>query len=67
MKQSIDKTSWEELATDHSMCRSYLQATLKVGEENILTALENKHRVKKEKLNNVNLLVVNTLTNDLDR
>ena len=44
---SIDKNEWEELATDRSKWRSYLQAILKVEEENIITALENKRRLKK--------------------
>ena len=56
----------EELATDRSKLTSYLQANLKVGEENITTALENNCRLKKEKLNTANLVVVNTATNGLD-
>ena len=43
---SIDK-KWEELATYRSKWKSYLQATLKVGEKSIITALENKRRLKK--------------------
>ena len=54
-KLSIDKNEWEELATDRSKWRSYLQATLKVGEENIITALENQRRLRKEKLNTAKL------------
>ena len=65
-KLSIDKNEWEELATDRSKWRSYLQATLKVGEENIITALENKRRLRKEKLNTANLVVVKTVTNVRD-
>ena len=45
-----------------SMWRSYLQATLKVG-KNIITALENKCRLKKENLKTANLVVDNTVTN----
>ena len=61
---SIDKNKWEELATDRSKWRSYLQATLKIGEKKI-TVLENKRRLKKNK-NTVNIVVVNTVTNSLD-
>ena len=56
----------EELATDRSKLTSYLQANLKVGEENIITSLENNRRLRKEKLNTANLVVVNTMTNGLD-
>ena len=63
---SIDKNEWEELATDRSKWRSYLQATLKVGEENIISTLENKRRLRKEKLNTANHVVANTVTNGLD-
>ena len=62
----IDKNEWEELATDHSKWRSYLQVTLKFGEENIITALENKRRFKKEILITANLVVFNTVSNGLD-
>ena len=61
---SIDENKWwEELATDRSKWKSYLQATLKVGEKNIITALENKCRLKKENLKTANLVVDNTVTN----
>ena len=50
MESSIDKNKWEKLATDRSKWRSYLQATLKAGENNIITALENKRRLNKEKI-----------------
>ena len=63
---SIDKNKWENIATDRSKWRSYLQATLKVRKENIITALENKRRLRKEKLNTGNLVVANTVTNGLD-
>ena len=63
---TIDKNEWEELGTDRSNWRSYLQATLKFGAKYITTALENKRRLKKEKLNTANLVVVNTVTNGLD-
>ena len=43
-----------------------MQATLKVGEENTITALENKRRLRKEKVNTANLVVANTVTNGLD-
>ena len=43
---TIDKNEWEELATDRSKWKSYLQATLKVREENIITALESKRRLR---------------------
>ena len=46
---SIDENKWEELATDRSEWRIYLQATLKVGEKSIIHALENKRRLTKEK------------------
>ena len=36
----------EELDTDRSKWKSYLQAILNIGEK--ITALENKHRLKKE-------------------
>ena len=62
---NIEKNKWEELATDRSKLRSYLQATLKVTEENIITALENKHRIRKEKVNTDNLVAVQTVTNGL--
>ena len=65
-ERSIDENKWEELATDRSKWKSYLQATLKVGEKNIITALENKCRHKKEKINTANLVVVNTETNGLN-
>ena len=55
-----------ELATDRTKWKSYLQAILKVGEENIITVLENKRRLKKEKLITANLVVVNNVTNGLD-
>ena len=63
---SIEKNGWEELTTDRSMWRSYLHATLKAGEENIIAALENKRRLRKEKLNTANLIVANAVTNGLD-
>ena len=53
----------EELATDRFKWRSYLQATLKVGKESIITVLENK--LRKEKLNTANLVVASTVTNSL--
>ena len=43
-----------------------MQATLKFGEENTITALENKRRLRKEKVNTANLVVANTVTNGLD-
>ena len=45
---SIDKNKWEELATDRSKCRSYLQETLKLEEKYTITTLEKKHRLKKK-------------------
>ena len=62
----IDKNEWEELATDPSKWRSYLQTTLKVGEENIITALENKRRLRKDKIKTSNLVIANTVTNGPD-
>ena len=60
---SIDENKWEELATESSKRNSYLQATLKVSKKYIITALENKRRLKKEKLETANLVVDNTVTN----
>ena len=57
---NINMNKWEELATDHSKCRSYLQVTYKV------TASENKHRLQKVKLKTANLVVASTVTNSLD-
>ena len=44
---NIDKNKWEELATDRSNWRSYLQTTLKFGKK--INALEKKRRLKKKK------------------
>ena len=63
---SIDKNKWEELAIERFKWRTYLQATLDFGEKNIITALENKHRVKKDTLKPPNFAVANTVTNGLD-
>ena len=60
---SIDKNKWENIATDRSKWRSYLQITLKVGEENIIAALENKHRLTKENLYSSNIVVASIGTN----
>ena len=57
-----DKNKWKELDTDRSKWRSYLQVTLKIGEKKI-TTLENKRRLKKEKLNTANIAFANTVTN----
>ena len=40
------------LATDHSKRRRYLKVTLKVGKKHTITALENKLKLKKNKIKN---------------
>ena len=62
---NIDLNKWEKLVTDRSKWRSYLQTILKVREKNIITALENKRRVKNEKLKTANLVVAKTVTNQI--
>ena len=54
---SIDKNKCGVLATDSSKWRNDLQATLKVGEKCLITGLENKRRLNKEKLNNTSQLL----------
>ena len=54
---SVDENEWEELAIYRSSWRSYLQATLNVAEKIIMTALENKSRLKKETLKTAILVV----------
>ena len=44
----IDLNKWEELATNSSKWRSYLQAALKVGEKITITVLENQCRLRKK-------------------
>ena len=60
---TLDENKLGELVTDRSKWRSYLQATLKFGEKYIITTLENKRRLKKEKLKTTNLVVANNVTN----
>ena len=58
---NTDLNKREELAMDCSKWRSYFQAALKVGEQNIITVLESKRRLQKEKVK-----TANTVTNGLD-
>ena len=45
---NIDKNKWEELATDRSNWRSYLQTTLKFGKK--INALEKKTQAQEKKI-----------------
>ena len=58
---SVGKKWMRILATVRSNQSNYLQATLKVTEENLTIALENQRRIRKEKIN-----TANTVTNGLD-
>ena len=62
----INKNEWEELATDRTKWRDYLRAALEVGEEKIVRVLENRRRIRKERLNTANHVVDNTATRGLD-
>ena len=41
--------NWEELAMDRFNWRRYLQAVLKLGDKSIITALDNRRKLQKEK------------------
>ena len=63
---SININEWEELATDRSKWRGYLRTALKVGEEKIVRGLETRRKIRKERLNTANHVVVNTASRGLD-
>ena len=46
---SIEKNEWEELVTDLSKWRSYLQATLKVGENKYNHCLRKQSQAQERK------------------
>ena len=46
----MDINNWEELATDRSKWRSNLHAALKLGEERIATAADDRRKRRKETL-----------------
>ena len=58
----MKELKWEELATDQKW-RSYLQATLKIGEKR--NHCLRKQTQAQEKLKIANLVVANTVTNQI--
>ena len=66
---NIDLNKSEEFVMHHSSWRSYLQAALKVEENNIMTSFDHRRRLQKKKLPTNKLQTLNsndTMTNGFD-